>query len=169
MNLINKFDLKRIIRNDLSLGEKLFLIGIFFLPSALPVGGFFLLSSIVIALSKNNENLIKNKWNFIFLISIFFILLSTIYNYFFNLSPVLQNIDKSIILLNLFNWIPIYFAYLGFQFYLNGKKRHEFSGANQRGLQQATEQLAVEAKEKGVYVYYCTSVDPHIQYAVIIS
>lgn len=39
-----------------------------------------------------------------------------------------------------------------FQFYLNGKKRHEFSGANQRGLQQATEQLAVEAKEKGVYV-----------------
>ena len=55
MNLINKFDLKRIIRNDLSLGEKLFLIGIFFLPSALPIGGFFLLSSIFIAFKKNNE------------------------------------------------------------------------------------------------------------------
>eukprot|EP00944_MAST-04C_sp_MAST-4C-sp1_P014623 g14623.t1 len=39
-----------------------------------------------------------------------------------------------------------------FQFYLNGKKRHEFSGANQRGLQQVTQQLAAEAKEKGVYV-----------------
>ena len=123
MNFVNKFDLKSTFRNDLNLGEKLFLIGIFFLPSALPVGGFFLLSSIVIALSKNNENLIKNKSNFIFLISIFLILLSTIYNYFFNLSPVLQNIDKSIILLNLFNWIPIYFAYLGFQFYLKNKRQ----------------------------------------------
>ena len=121
MNLINKFDLKSKISNDLYLGEKLFLIGIFFLPSALPIGGFFLLSSIFIAFKKNNENLIKNKWNFIFLISTLLILLSTFYNCFFNLSPVLQNIDKSIILFNLFNWIPIYFAFLAFQIYL--KKR----------------------------------------------
>ncbi len=123
MNLINKFDLKSTFRNNLDLGEKLFLIGIFFLPSALPVGGFFLLSSIVIAFRKNNENLIRNKSNFIFLISVLLILLSTIYNYFFNLSPVLKNIDKSIILFNLFNWIPIYFAYLGFQFYLKSERQ----------------------------------------------
>ena len=122
MNLINKFDLKRIIRNDLSLGEKLFLIGIFFLPSALPIGGFFLLSSIFIAFKKNNENLIKNKWNFIFLISTLLILLSTFYNCFFNLSPVLKNIDKSIILFNLFNWIPLYFAFLAFQIYLKNDR-----------------------------------------------
>ena len=103
MNLINKFALKNININDLYFGEKLFLIGIFFLPSALPIGAFFLLSSIFIAFRNNNENLLKNKWNFIFLISTLLILLSTLYNYFFNLSPVLQNIDKSIILLNLFN------------------------------------------------------------------
>ena len=118
MNLINKFDLKSILSNELYLGEKLFLIGIFFLPSALPIGGFFLLSSIFIAFKKNNENLIKNKWNFLFLITILLMLLSTFYNYFFNLSRVLENIDKSIILFNLFNWIPIYFAFLGFQIYL---------------------------------------------------
>ena len=63
MNLINKFDLKSIFSNELYLGEKLFLIGVFFLPSALPIGGFFLLTSIYIAFRKNNENLIKNKWN----------------------------------------------------------------------------------------------------------
>ena len=122
MNLINKFDLKSKISNDLFLGEKLFLIGIFFLPSALPIGGIFLLSSIFIAFKKNNENLIKNKWNFIFLISTLLILLSTFYNCFFNLSPVLKNIDKSIILFNLFNWIPLYFAFLGFQIYLKNDR-----------------------------------------------
>ena len=122
MNLINKFDLKSKISNDLFLGEKFFLIGIFFLPSALPIGGFFLLSSIFIAFKKNNENLIKNKWNFIFLISTLLILLSTFYNCFFNLSPVLKNIDKSIILFNLFNWIPLYFAFLGFQIYLKNDR-----------------------------------------------
>ena len=114
MNLINKFDFKSIICNDLFLGEKFFLIGIFFLPSALPIGVFFLLSSIIIAIRKNYENLIKNKWNFIFLISTLLIFFNTLYNCFFNLSPVLKNIDKSIILFNLFNWLPLYFAFLAF-------------------------------------------------------
>ena len=123
MNLINKFALKNININDLYFGEKLFLIGIFFLPSALPIGAFFLLSSIFIAFRKNNENLLKNKWNFIFLISTLLILLSTLYNYFFNLSPVLQNIDKSIILLNLFNWIPMYFIFLAFQVYIKSERQ----------------------------------------------
>ncbi len=123
MNLINKFDLKSIFRNYFYLGEKLFLIGIFFLPSALPIGGFFLLSSIVLAFSKNNVNLIKNKWNFLFLFSTLLILISTIYNCFFDLSPVLENIDKSIILFNLFNWIPIYLAFLAFQIYLKSDKQ----------------------------------------------
>ena len=118
-----KFDLKTIFSNYLYFGEKLFLIGIFFLPSALPIGGFFLLSSIFIAFSKNNEHFIKNKWNFIFLISIFLILLSTFYNCFFNVSPILQNIDKSIVFFNLFNWIPIYFAFLAFQIYLKSERQ----------------------------------------------
>ena len=124
MNLIKKFDLKNIVSNDLFFGERLFLIGIFFLPSALPIGGFFLLCSIFISIyNSDNENLIKNDWNFIFLICISLISLSTFYNCFFNLPASLQNIDKSIILLNLFNWIPIYFAYLGFQFYLKNKRQ----------------------------------------------
>ena len=123
MRLMNKFDLKTIFSNYLYFGENLFLIGIFFLPSALPIGGFFLLSSIFIAFSKNNEHFIKNKWNFIFLISIFLILLSTFYNCFFNVSPILQNIDKSIVFFNLFNWIPIYFAFLAFQIYLKSERQ----------------------------------------------
>ena len=124
MNLIKKFDLKNIVSNDLFFGERLFLIGIFFLPSALPIGGFFLLCSIFISIYNNdNENLIKNEWNFIFLICIALISLSTFYNCFFNLPASLQNIDKSIILLNLFNWIPIYIAFLAFQIYLKNQRQ----------------------------------------------
>ncbi len=121
MLLSNKYNLKT-IGNDLHLGEKLFLIGIFFLPSAIPIGGFFLLCSIFIALKNSNENLIKNKWNFIFFISASSILLSTLINYF-KLSPYLQNIDKSIILFNLFNWVPIYIAFLAFQIYLKSHRQ----------------------------------------------
>ena len=45
---------------------------------------------------------------------------------FLTLSPALKNIDKSIIWLNLFNWIPIYFAFLGFQIYLKSIKTNYY-------------------------------------------
>ena len=39
-----------------------------------------------------------------------------------------------------------------FQFYLNGKKKAEFSGANGRELERLSRQFASEAKSKGVYL-----------------
>ena len=47
---------------------------------------------------------------------------------------------------------------------MNGKKRHEFSGANQHGLKQVTQQLAQEAKERGVYVDMEVTEDALINY-----
>ena len=38
-----------------SLGNKLFLIGIFFLPSAIPIGGLFLLTALIISAFKNHK------------------------------------------------------------------------------------------------------------------
>ncbi len=121
MLLSKKYNLENLSSNNLNLGEKLFLIGIFFLPSALPIGGIFLLFSIFISLTNNDKNLIKNKWNLTFFLSTVLIFLSTTLNCFFNLSPILQNLDKSIILSHLFNWIPIYIAFLAFQIYLKSK------------------------------------------------
>ena len=51
--VINFFSFK----DSLELGQKLFLLGIFFLPSALPIGGFFLLISIIIAFSFYKEEI----------------------------------------------------------------------------------------------------------------
>ena len=125
---INKFVAYLSFKNYLDLGHKLFLIGVFFLPSALPIGGFFLFISLIIAFTLKKEILLKNKWNYPIFLSIFLILFNSLYAFLrINYDPVLE-INKTIIWLNLFNWIPILIFYLGFQIYLvNIKQRHLFS------------------------------------------
>ena len=71
MNYIKKLDV-------ISLGNKLFLIGIFFLPSALPISILFLFSSIIISFSKDPSIIIKDKLNYPLLVSIGLIIFSTI-------------------------------------------------------------------------------------------
>ena len=112
-----------LFKNNLNIGNKFFLIGILFLPSALPIGAFFLLLSLIISFSSKKEKLLKNKWNILFLIWILGVLFSSIYNTFIAPPQALLEIDKSLIWINLFNWIPIFFAYLGFQKYLKSEKQ----------------------------------------------
>ena len=123
MELIKTLSLKFEYKSFLNIGNALFLMGIFFLPSALPIGGLCLLISIIISFCNFKENFLKQRWNFIFFIISIFFLISTIYNTFINPSESLLNFQKSIIWLNLFNWIPIYFAFIGFQIYLKSEKQ----------------------------------------------
>lgn len=118
MTFIKNYNLNYFFQDFLALGNIFFLLGIFFLPSALPVGAILLLISIFISFSKNKENLLKNKFNLAFFICLMIILLSTFYNVLWGSIDDLLNSPKSIILINLFNWIPIYLAFLGFQIYL---------------------------------------------------
>ena len=114
-------------RDSLDFGQKLFLLGIFFLPSALPIGALFLLNSLIIAFIHKKEKVLKSKWNFPIFLSIFLIFISSLYSsYIINSDPSIQ-IKEWEIWLNLFNWIPILIAYLGFQVYLiNDKQRDLF-------------------------------------------
>ena len=123
MKWIKKILYDPIFNNQLSIGNNSFLIGVFFLPSALPIGGLFLLFSIIYSFLKNKENIFKNKWNLLFLIWILGVLFGSTYNSFISPSEELLELDKSLIWLNLFNWIPIFFAYLGFQSYLKSEKQ----------------------------------------------
>ena len=123
MSLKRKVNLNFKLVKDLYFGQKVFLLGIFFLPSAVPIGALLLLVSIFFSLMNKTENLFKNKFNFIFFVSNIIILIGTIFNCFFNTSPALVEIKKSIIWLNLFNWIPLYFAFLGFKIYLKNKQQ----------------------------------------------
>ena len=121
--LINFFSFK----GSLEFGQRLFLLGVFFIPSALPIGAFLLLISLIIALSFKREEILKNKWNYPIFISIFIIFFNSLYAYFrINYGPLLE-INRNIIWINLFNWIPILIFYLGFQIYLiNTRQRHLF-------------------------------------------
>ena len=131
--LINFFSFK----NSLELGQKLFLLGIFFLPSAIPIGGLLLLISLIISFLFKREEILKNKWNYPIFLSIFIIFFNSLFAYFrINYEPLLE-INRNIIWLNLFNWIPILIFYLGFQIYLiNLKQRHSFGIFLFQGLSQ---------------------------------
>ena len=59
-----------------------------------------------------------------YFVSLFnFIIFSTIYNPFINPAESLLDFDKSTIWLNLFNWVPIYFFFIGFQIYMKSEKQ----------------------------------------------
>ena len=71
----------------------------------------------------NRKNLLQNVFDYIALFSIFIILIGTLYNTTFNQTYFSLSFDKSVIWLNLFNWIPMFLSYIGFQIYLKDSKQ----------------------------------------------
>ena len=104
------------------LGNNFFLLGTFFLPSALPISAIFYIFSLIISYFNFKVLILKDKWNIPLFISIGIMIFSTFHIAILNKPLILSNYKNSIIWLNLVNWIPIFFYYWGFQFYL---KNHE--------------------------------------------
>ncbi len=119
----------RIIKNtyidysSLELGNKFFLIGIFFLPSAFPIGALFLLISLILSFKNNTHHLLKDKWNLPLFTSIGIILFSTFHISFIDKPLILSSYNISTIWINLINWLPLFFYYWGFQKYLITNKQ----------------------------------------------
>ena len=99
-------------------GNNFFLIGVFFLPTALPISALFFIVSLIISFYKKNNFSLKDKWNYPFYISIGLIIFSCINILFINKSEFLMDYDYSLIWLNLFNWIPFVILFCGLQSYL---------------------------------------------------
>ena len=99
-------------------GNNFFLIGVFFLPTALPISALFFIVSLIISFYKKNHFSLKDKWNYPFYISIGLIIFSCINILFLNRSEFLIKYDSSLIWLNLFNWIPFVILFCGLQSYL---------------------------------------------------
>ena len=114
-NYIN-YAFKESIKFDI--GKKFFFIGVFFLPSALPISAIFLLISLFISFKECNSISLKDKWNYPLLLSIGIIIFSTLNISLINKPLVLLEYPISNIWMNLFNWLPIFFFYWGFQNYL---------------------------------------------------
>ncbi len=109
---------KKLFNNYLKIGKFSFLIGLFLLPSAISVSIIFLLTSLLISFLDNLKKQFDDKINLIFLISCLLLLLSSIYNFFDKSS--INNISNNSYLtfVGLLNWIPLIFAFIGFQKYL---------------------------------------------------
>jgi len=108
--------------NFIDLGKKSFLSGIFFLPTALPIAAIFLLISLFVSLFNFRINLLKDKFNFSIVTCIGLIIFSTLSNLYWNTPLETESLDKSIILINLFNWIPSLIFFIAFQIYLKKKE-----------------------------------------------
>ena len=109
--------------SQINLGNNLFLIGVFFLPSALPISAIFLIISLAISFKEGKLFLFKDIYNFPLFISIGLILFSTINISFINVPSDLLKYDFSIIWINLINWFPTFLYFWGFQNYLLSNKQ----------------------------------------------
>ena len=96
-----------------------FYIGIFLLPSALPISLIFIVFSLIFSFFKNKKNFINDKINIFFLIACFMLLISTFTHFFIDFNfNYKSNWDPSLSVIGLANWIPLILIFLGFQTYL---------------------------------------------------
>ena len=102
----------------MELGRKSFFIGIFFLPSALPISAIFLLISLIISLKKEQSKIFNAKINLPIFLSIGILIFSCLNLTLINKPKILDEYDLSLVWLSLFNWLLIFLFYLGFQTYL---------------------------------------------------
>ena len=99
-------------------GKYCFRLGILLLPSASVISAILILFSIVNPIKKNFHRFFDDKLSFGFLFSIPFLFLACFFHYIDN------NFKGSLMnsLIGLFNWLPYFFCYLGFQSYLSTKE-----------------------------------------------
>ncbi len=112
--------MKRIV-NEIKPGLITFRVGVFLLASAPFFAIVSFIISLIISLSKEKLNIFQDKWNYLFISAAFLMLLNTLLHQFkFKyLSISSLTWDPSSSFVGLFNWIPLFFCFWGFQTYLN--------------------------------------------------
>ena len=109
-------------------GYFFFLLGVFFLPSALAIGILFLLPAFTIGSFVQKKSYLKDNWNFPFLIFGFFLLLSSIFHNFLSNNNHYEIWDPSLSFIGLGNWLPFIWIFWAAQPFLNStSKRRSFA------------------------------------------
>ena len=94
-----------------------FYIGVLFFSSALPVGLFFLLISMIISIYINKNNYLKEKWNIAFFITLILMLFSCLKNYL-NSNYLDLDIERYLIWVDFLKWLIFFTIFSSFQTYL---------------------------------------------------
>lgn len=109
--------LEKIINNFSKAGFKLFIIGVFLLPSVPAISSLFLLTASFASLI-SNSNLLKNKLN-VLLIALSIFMIATSAWHFLKFDDYGQYAwDKQLSFIGLINWIPLFYLFSTSQLYL---------------------------------------------------
>lgn len=118
---LNSYKFLRNIKTE-DIGYYSFLLGVFFLSSAVGISILLLFFSLIISFL-NTKDFLSDKWNYPLFICAFLMILSTI-NHFLRYEEFINlGIDPKLSLLGLVNWLPFFLCFKGFQNYLNSHKK----------------------------------------------
>ena len=103
--------------NSSKVGLKLLYTGVFLLPTAPSVAGLIIIITLFFSTNNNPIDFIKERTNKVFIIITILMILSCIYNYFFNNNFNTEKV-KFLSWVSLINWIPFFYMFWGLQPYL---------------------------------------------------
>ncbi len=121
LSILNKSKIKF---NSIDYGQYCFYIGTLLLATTNFFAGIFYLISLVISLSKKSIPLKKDNWNLTLFICTIIMLISSTYISIIQNNTTIYSVLKanswqaSALWLSLFNWIPLFLSFYGFQKYL---------------------------------------------------
>ena len=109
--------------------ELIFFLAIFLLPTAGVISGILLIALLIKSLYERRSEFLKDKWNYPFIIATALMIISCLVH--MNYGIDIPKNDSGFWLtwlswLGLFNWIPMFLCFWGFQPYLESSKQREF-------------------------------------------
>lgn len=115
---------RQIKKENIEIEFLIFLIGIFFLPSAPFFGSLLLIFPLTIGIKNNLQFILKDKLNYLLFVASLLMLFKCIVTSSFDLA-VIENWDSSLNWIGLGNWIPLFIFYLGIQNYVRSSARRK--------------------------------------------
>ena len=113
----------------MKIGERFFDLGTLFLPWAMYYGFLFLFIALLIALIKQHKEYLKDKSNYLILfVTVLMFISAFSQNIFF--ANNFSMLNEKEIYLGLFNWVPLFFVFWTFQYYLNEPQRRYIFAKN---------------------------------------
>ena len=109
-NISKKYDIE----------QDLFNLSIIFLPTALPLSGIFLIFALIISYKKNFNEFLSDRISHLLILTSTLMLISCFFitsNFTKELLPIEYSFDKSLVWIDLLNWIPLFFIFIGAQKY----------------------------------------------------
>ena len=102
-----------------------FRVGLFLLPSAFPIAGFFIIYSLISQTLKRRASFLKDKFNkTLILISVLMIISCVVQN-LFNIYIKDYGIESYLTWIGLFNWIPFFWIFWSSQGFLETKEKRK--------------------------------------------